>query len=35
MNQNLNNRSIKQTFGIEAGLTYLLKTKIIKHEIKN
>jgi hypothetical protein len=33
--QNLNNRSIKQNFGIEAGLTYLLKTKIKKHEIKN
>jgi hypothetical protein len=28
--QNLNNRSIKQKFGIEAGLTYLLKTKIKK-----
>ena len=30
--QNLNDRSIKQTFGIEAGITYLLKTKIKKHE---
>jgi hypothetical protein len=33
--QNLNNRSIKQNFGIEAGVTYLVKTKIKKHEIKN
>jgi hypothetical protein len=30
--QNLNSRSIKQTFGMEAGITYLLKTKIKKHE---
>jgi hypothetical protein len=35
MNQNLNNRSIKQTFGIEAGITYLVKTKSKKHENKN
>ena len=35
MSQNLNNRSIKQIFGIEAGITYLVKTKIKKHENKN
>jgi hypothetical protein len=35
MSQNLNNRSIKQTFGIEAGITYLVKSKSKKHESKN
>jgi hypothetical protein len=35
MSQNLNNRSIKQTSGIEAEITYLVKTKSKKHESKN